>query len=125
MKVYCDCDCVNQEDGFCQNGEIAISEDGFVVTTRKSRRIRKGVIWMKDKEIVKIAVENIYQHPDNPRKDLGDLSELSESNQKMAHCLPHDIHIHQYSFSSHLQYTETAHLPRTLNAAAQSQYHTG
>lgn len=29
--------------------------------------------------IVNIAVENIYQHPDNPRKDLGDLSELSES----------------------------------------------
>lgn len=29
--------------------------------------------------IVSIAVENIYQHPDNPRKDLGDLSELSES----------------------------------------------
>ena len=37
---------------------------------------------MKDKEIVKIAVENIYQHPDNPRKDLGDLSELSESIKK-------------------------------------------
>lgn len=29
--------------------------------------------------IVSIAAENIYQHPDNPRKDLGDLSELSES----------------------------------------------
>ena len=37
---------------------------------------------MNDKEIVKIAVENIYQHPDNPRKDLGDLSELSESIKK-------------------------------------------
>ena len=37
---------------------------------------------MSDKEIVKIAVENIYQHPDNPRKDLGDLSELSESIKK-------------------------------------------
>lgn len=37
---------------------------------------------MNDKEIVKISVENIYQHPDNPRKDLGDLSELSESIKK-------------------------------------------
>lgn len=37
---------------------------------------------MSDKEIVKIAVEVIYQHPDNPRKDLGDLSELSESIKK-------------------------------------------
>ena len=37
---------------------------------------------MSDKEIVKIAVENIYQHPDNPRTDLGDLSELSESKRK-------------------------------------------
>ncbi len=37
---------------------------------------------MNDKEIVKIAVENIYRHPDNPRKDLGDLSELSESIKK-------------------------------------------
>ena len=37
---------------------------------------------MNDKEIVSIAVENIYQHPDNPRKDLGELSELSESIKK-------------------------------------------
>ncbi|MCI8978705.1 MAG: ParB/RepB/Spo0J family partition protein [Lachnospiraceae bacterium] len=37
---------------------------------------------MKEKIITYIAVENIYQHPDNPRKDLGDLSELSESIKK-------------------------------------------
>lgn len=37
---------------------------------------------MDGKGIVSIAVENIYQHPDNPRKDLGDLSELSESIRK-------------------------------------------
>ena len=37
---------------------------------------------MDDKGIVSIAVENIYQHPDNPRKDLGDLSELSDSIKK-------------------------------------------
>ena len=36
---------------------------------------------MDDKGIVSIAVENIYQHPDNPRKDLGDLSELSDSSK--------------------------------------------
>lgn len=32
--------------------------------------------------VVNIAVESIYQHPDNPRKDLGDLTELSESVKK-------------------------------------------
>lgn len=37
---------------------------------------------MENKEIVSIKTENIYQHPDNPRKDLGDISELSESIRK-------------------------------------------
>lgn len=37
---------------------------------------------MESKEITSIMIENIYQHPDNPRKDLGDLSELSESIKK-------------------------------------------
>lgn len=32
--------------------------------------------------IVNIEIKNIYQHPDNPRKNLGDLSELSESIKK-------------------------------------------
>ena len=29
-----------------------------------------------------LAIENIYPHPDNPRKDLGDLTELTESIRK-------------------------------------------
>lgn len=33
-------------------------------------------------EIINISAEKIYQHPDNPRKDLGDLAELSESIKK-------------------------------------------
>lgn len=33
-------------------------------------------------DLVNIDIEHIYQHPDNPRKDLGDLSELSESIKK-------------------------------------------
>lgn len=33
-------------------------------------------------ELVAIEVSKIYQHPDNPRKDLGDLSELTESIKK-------------------------------------------
>lgn len=37
---------------------------------------------MENSGIVFIAAEQIYQHPDNPRKDLGDLSELSESIKK-------------------------------------------
>ena len=32
--------------------------------------------------IVKINVENIYPHPDNPRKDLGDLEEMVKSIEK-------------------------------------------
>ena len=30
-------------------------------------------------EIVYIDVHKLYQHPDNPRKDLGDLTELAAS----------------------------------------------
>lgn len=37
---------------------------------------------MENSGIVFIKAEQIYQHPDNPRKDLGDLSELSESIKK-------------------------------------------
>ena len=37
---------------------------------------------MKNKEIVNIRVEHIHPHPENPRKDLGDLSELAESIMK-------------------------------------------
>ncbi len=33
-------------------------------------------------EIIAIPIGEIWQHPDNPRKDLGDLSELSESIKK-------------------------------------------
>lgn len=37
---------------------------------------------MENNGILNIAAELIHQHPDNPRKDLGDLSELSESIKK-------------------------------------------
>lgn len=37
---------------------------------------------MKNKEIIYIPAEKIHPHPDNPRKNLGDLSELSESIKK-------------------------------------------
>lgn len=32
--------------------------------------------------IVNISTREIYQHPDNPRKDLGELSELADSIKK-------------------------------------------
>lgn len=32
--------------------------------------------------IINISTQQIYQHPDNPRKDLGDLSELADSIKK-------------------------------------------
>lgn len=37
---------------------------------------------MEVKGIVTIGLEHIHPHPDNPRKDLGDLTELSESIKK-------------------------------------------
>ena len=37
---------------------------------------------MAEKQIIYIAAEHIKPHPDNPRKDLGDLTELSESIKK-------------------------------------------
>ena len=37
---------------------------------------------MEAKEIVNIGLEHIHPHPDNPRKDLGDLTELAESIKK-------------------------------------------
>lgn len=37
---------------------------------------------MENSSIVNINADFIYQHPDNPRKDLGDLSELTESIRK-------------------------------------------
>lgn len=30
-------------------------------------------------QIVNIAIDQLYPHPDNPRKDLGDLTELADS----------------------------------------------
>lgn len=35
-----------------------------------------------EENLIYIKTENIWEHPDNPRKDLGDLSELSESIKK-------------------------------------------
>lgn len=37
---------------------------------------------MNENQIVNIAIEHIFPHPDNPRKDLGDISELAESIKK-------------------------------------------
>lgn len=37
---------------------------------------------MKNKEIVNIGIEFIHPHPENPRKELGDLAELAESIKK-------------------------------------------
>lgn len=37
---------------------------------------------MSEKQIIYIAAEHIKPHPENPRKDLGDLTELSESIKK-------------------------------------------
>lgn len=37
---------------------------------------------MTESKLVEVKIDNIYPHPDNPRKDLGDLSELAESIKK-------------------------------------------
>ena len=33
-------------------------------------------------QMILIAADQFYQHPDNPRKNLGDISELTESIKK-------------------------------------------
>lgn len=42
----------------------------------------KGKEIMKNRGICNLALSQIYPHPDNPRKDLGDLSEMTESVKK-------------------------------------------
>lgn len=37
---------------------------------------------MNEKQIVNIAIDHIFPHPDNPRKNLGDLTEIAESIRK-------------------------------------------
>lgn len=37
---------------------------------------------MENKDFVMIKVDNIYQHPDNPRKEIGDVTELADSIKK-------------------------------------------
>ncbi len=44
MKVYCERDCINQEDGFCQNEMIAISVDGICCDYEKELEDKEGVI---------------------------------------------------------------------------------
>ena len=42
---------------------------------------------MKDNnKIVMLPRDLLYPHPDNPRKDLGDLEELKESIREHASC---------------------------------------
>lgn len=43
---------------------------------------RLGGKKMENSGIVSIKVENLYPHPDNPRKNIGDVSELAESARK-------------------------------------------
>lgn len=41
-------------------------------------------------ELKQIALNEIHPHPQNPRKDLGDVSELTESiKKKWNHAEPH------------------------------------
>ena len=37
---------------------------------------------MKSRGIVNLPVRSLIPHPENPRKDLGDLTEMSESIKK-------------------------------------------
>lgn len=36
--------------------------------------------------IVNISTDRLWPYPENPRKDLGDLTELAESVRKMGSC---------------------------------------
>ena len=41
------------------------------------------------RDIVYIGIDHIHTHPENPRKDLGDLTELAESMKKQGLSLIH------------------------------------
>lgn len=45
---------------------------------------------MEVKGIINIGTEHIHPHPENPRKDLGDLSELVESIKKNGRSIKND-----------------------------------
>lgn len=41
---------------------------------------------MENEELTMLPVSAIYPHPDNPRKDVGDVTELADSIKREAYC---------------------------------------
>lgn len=74
---------------------------------------------MEAKDIVNIGLEHIHPHPDNPRKDLGDLTELAEYIIKECHFCPIPVEVKcQYGFRENgckkclLKHTDLLDKPR-------------
>ena len=44
-----------------------------------TKKVEKVEVTQENKQLVYLKVEDLYPHPDNPRKDLGELTELSDS----------------------------------------------
>ncbi len=78
LKLY-------RNHALCKVGSV---RESFTYAEIAQGMLGKKVISGKDetmqnrKEIVMINVANIYPHPDNPRKDVGDVTELAESIKK-------------------------------------------
>lgn len=68
---------------WCNTGTYMQSrkEDAIQLWNQMMREEEKNMSHT-DNNIVNIKIERLYPHPDNPRKDVGDVSELAESIRK-------------------------------------------
>ena len=51
-------------------------------TEKDIENLPENIISSNDRKIKMIPIENLLHHPDNPRKDIGDISELTDSIRK-------------------------------------------
>ncbi len=75
-----DCICAGMQDAKGRadcDGDKNCSQSGCTYAVK--HRAAPAVVNSEQASIMLIPVEQLYPHPDNPRKDLGDLSELADS----------------------------------------------
>ena len=55
---------------------------GAPATEKDIENLPENIISSNDRKIKMIPIKNLLHHPDNPRKDIGDISELTDSIRK-------------------------------------------
>lgn len=66
---------------WCDRSTIMQNTEGDAVRLWENMN-REEMKMREENKIVNIRIDEIYPHPDNPRKNLGDLTELAESIRK-------------------------------------------